>query len=223
MVRPPRPDRRLPVPKYPLAHKVNSLCIPQAPSFVTAPEGKHWTGALNSQFDQIHSHRHIIMGLVLHSWMNTDDDVETNVDALPPPLWFLLYAMQAAHPGLFVIREELETPQEWQAIERGLPPPELLTCRAAGPWFHALLGEEPYLRMIDASLDARNSTKVEHLQMGAFRMRKRAASEASANNGLPPLAPGTKEYKPSTNPFRIRRPSWLSLPRRPSFTRGSSS
>ncbi|KAG8999147.1 hypothetical protein FRB93_013304 [Tulasnella sp. JGI-2019a] len=205
MTRPPYPDPRRPQPANPHATKTNALLLPASPKTFTSPEGRghFWNKSIAHQFSSLKAHRHITMGLVFNSWMNNLDDVAANVDSLPPPIWFWLYAMQAAYPGIFVIQEEAESAKVYQTVERGLPPFDVLANSECVPFFHALLGRDGFERTCEAAEDARQSTNTSLFIKGSVKTRKRAMSNAKA--GLPPLAPGTSEYKPP----RFRRPHCL--------------
>ncbi|KAG8886795.1 hypothetical protein FRB98_000977 [Tulasnella sp. 332] len=183
MTRPPYPDARRPAPAVPHTTKTNALLLPATPEIFTSPKGHYWCKSIAHQFSNARAHRHITMGLVFHSWMNNLNDVAANKDALPPPIWFLLYAMQAAYPGIFVIREEAECAKFYQTIERGLPPYEILASPECGPFFQALLGRDGYERTCEAAEDARLSTRTIMFIKGSVKTRKRAMSNRKA--GLP--------------------------------------
>lgn len=193
---------KLPRPTDPLKDRIDMLYLPKGPQVILSRKGDFWSTSIAQQFSQVRAHRHNTLGLVFHQWMHNEQDVVANADALPPPVWFMLYAMQAAYPGLFVIREETENEQVHQVIERGLPPYEILADRGCGPFFMGLLGERGYTDVCEAALDARTSTMVDVLIKGSVRPRKRTISNSS---GLPPLPNDGKSG------FRrlLRRPSWL--------------
>lgn len=194
---------KLPRPADPLKDRIDMLYLPKGPQVILSRKGDFWSTSIAQQFSRIRAHRHNTLGLVFNQWMHNEQDVVANADALPPPVWFMLYAMQAAYPGLFVIREETENEQVHQTIERGLPPYEILADRGCGPFFMGLLGERGYTDVCEAALDARTSTIVDVLIKGSVRPRKRTNSDKS---GLPPLPNDGKSG------FRrlLRRPSWLS-------------
>ncbi|KAG8927745.1 hypothetical protein FRC01_006991 [Tulasnella sp. 417] len=193
---------KLPRPSSPLKDRIDSLYLPKGPKMIVSRTGNFWSHSVAQQFSHVRAHRHSTLGLVFHQWMHNERDVVANADALPPPVWFMLYAMQAAYPGLFVICEETENEQVHQTIERGLPPYEILADRGCGPFFMGLLGEKGYTDVCEASLDARTSTIVDMLIKGSVRPRKRTLSNSS---GLPPMPDEPKSG------FRrlLRRPSWL--------------
>lgn len=179
MSRPQDAHPRHPVPAYPQANKLTSLLLPSSPSTFLSSQGDFWCRSIAHQFQGVRAHRHTTIGLVFHSWMNNSEDVCSNVDALPPPIWFLLYAMQAAFPGVFVIREEAENAQVHQTIERGLPPYDILAHREAGPFFRNLLGTDRWERTCEAAEDARLSTKSQVFIKGSVRPRRRSACSGS--------------------------------------------
>lgn len=172
----------LPQPNHPLKDRIDMLYLPKGPKVILSRKGDFWSTSISQQFSHLRAHRHNTLGLVFHQWMHNEQDVISNSDALPPPIWFMLYAMQAAYPGLFIIQEETENEQVHQVIERGLPPYEILADRGCGLFFMGLLGERGYTDVCEAALDARTSTMVEVLIKGSVRPRKRANSN---NSGLP--------------------------------------
>ncbi|KAG8996653.1 hypothetical protein FRB94_008150 [Tulasnella sp. JGI-2019a] len=184
MIRPPYPDPRRPQPANPHTTKTNGFLLPASPTTLfTFPRGRGhvWCKSIAHQFSHLKAHRHITMGLVFNSWMNNLDDVAANVDSLPPPIWFWLYAMQAAYPGIFIIREEAESAKVHQIIERGLPPFDVLANLESGPFFEALLGRDGFERTCEAAEDARQSTNKTVFMKGSVKTRKRAMSDARAD------------------------------------------
>ncbi|KAG8928187.1 hypothetical protein FRC03_006311 [Tulasnella sp. 419] len=146
------------------AKPIEILILPESMTPILAPEGDQpgdfWKSAFRKVLEPVCGYRHPTMGLCFHSWSNTPDDYKFNGKALPSPLWFLLYALQAAYPGMVIIREEIATETMTRTIERGLPPHGVLVDPACREFFMGLLGrgfEETY----EAALDARRSCMTE--------------------------------------------------------------
>ncbi len=187
---------------------VDQLFLPRSSENVIARQTDFWGSSLAQQLQAVRAHRHPTLGLVFHSWMNTPSNVETNAGCVPPPIWFMLYALQAAHPGIIVIKESTENSQWCQEIERGLPPYEVLTDKGVGSWFLGMLGEEAYERTCEAALDARESTEVKLVMKGSVKLRKRANS---STDGLPV---SSREPDGGTRTKSLRQP----MQRRSSFS-----
>ncbi|KAG8902802.1 hypothetical protein FRB99_004101 [Tulasnella sp. 403] len=194
ILRPGIPPPSAAIPAHPHPTKIDMLFLPGSTKAFLGRDGERWKGSIRQQLQSVRAHRHPTMGLVFHSWMNNHDDVTANVDAVPPPIWFLLYAMQAAHPGMIVIREEMENDLVHRVLERGLPPYDILTDRGCGPFFLGLLGEQGYTATCEAALDARTSTSVDVMIKGSVRPRRRADSA-----GLPLDEPAVPEAKLATS------------------------